>query len=395
MYKRTINFEKTLQRKSVFLFGPRQTGKSTLLRNRFPSALYINLLKNQEYQNFLRNPNHLAEVVKLHLESEKLPLVVIDEVQKIPALLDEVHHLIEEHKKLRFILTGSSARKLKRTGANLLGGRGSWYQMHPLIFAEYGTKAEIKWEQSLLTGGLPSIVDSADAWSDLQDYIGLYLKEEIQAEGISRSLDNFSRFLTIAALTNGEQINFTKIGSDAQLSPSTVRDYYEVLNDTLIGTMLPAFLETKKRKAMATAKFYLFDCGVCNALLGRQSLARGTIEYGKQLEHRIFLELKAYLDYHPSNKKIEFWRSTSQFEIDFLIYSKLDNLVAIEVKASQNPSAKAYKGLHAFQEEIPIKRKIVVCLTERPRKTQDGVEILPVNDFLKKLWSGKIIVSYP
>lgn len=393
MYERKVNFQETLRRKSIFLFGPRQTGKSTLLKKRYPDALYINLLKNKDYQNFLRNPDRLEEVTRAYLENSKLPIpiVIIDEIQKIPALLDEVHHLIEEYKKIRFILTGSSARKLKRNGANLLGGRASWYHLHPLVYSEMGSKSELLWEKSLLIGAIPSVLDSDHPWDDLNDYIGLYLKEEIQAEGFSRSVDNFARFLTVAALTNGEQVNFTKIGNDSQIPPSTVRDYYEILEDTLVGRILPAFLDTKKRKALATAKFYLFDCGVANFLLGRKDLARGTPEYGKMLEQAIHNELRAYLDYKASTKKLEFWRSTSKFEVDFLIYSDLKDIIAIEVKAGANPSKSDYKGLLALEEEFPIQRKIVVCQTERHRRTSEDIEIMPIFDFLKLLWAGKII----
>ena len=391
MYKRTLDLSGTLKRKSLFLLGPRQTGKSTYLKTFYPKALYINLLKYSEFQKYSVNPGVLTEVVNYSKENSDGNLVIIDEIQKIPELLDGVHDLIESDKKLRFILTGSSARKLKRGGVNLLGGRASWFHMHPLCFPELGSSRNTLWLKRLSTGALPPIVDSSDPFSDLKDYVGLYLREEIQAEGLSRSIDNFARFLDFVALVNGEQINFTSIGSDAQLSPSTVRDYFEVLSDTLIGHTLPAFQATKKRKAMATSKFYLFDCGVTNALLGRKEVAVGTIEFGKMLEQAIFLELRAYLDYHQSEKKLEYWRSTSQFEVDFLIYEKMNEMVAIEVKANANPSAKDFKGLLALEQDVPLKKKIVVCNTSTPRKTKEGVEVLPIMHFLEKLWSGKLV----
>ena len=391
MIKRTLNFKKILERKSLFLLGPRQTGKSTYLKSEFPKALSINLLKTTEYKKYIDNANILHEVVEHFAKEQKESIVIIDEIQKIPSLLDDVHDLIEKHKNLRFILTGSSARKLKRGHANMLGGRASHFNLHPICFAELGLKQKKDWWKFCETGSLPSIFLSKDPWADLQDYVSLYLKEEIQAEGLSRSVENFSRFLYFAACTNAEQVNYANLGQDASLSPSTVRDYYQILSDTLIGFTLPAFLQTQKRKALATEKFYYFDCGVSNILLKRKSLSKGTPEYGKSFEQAIFLELKAFLDYNQLNYNLEFWRSTSKFEVDFLVYSNLRDITAIEVKAGTNPSRKDYKGLFAFEEDFPLKRKIVVCDCTEPRMTSDGVEILPALYFLEKLWAGQII----
>ncbi len=392
MYKRILNLDEILKRKSLFLFGPRQTGKSTYLKNKYPEALYINLLRLKEYQQFQRNSSLLSEVVESYIESENtIGLVIIDEIQKIPELLDEVHHLIEKNKTLRFILTGSSARKLKLKGVNLLGGRASWCQMHPLCFPEIEPHFADLWKKKLIIGGLPSIIDSIAPLEDLSDYIGLYLKEEISSEGLVRSIESFSRFLEFAAHTNAEQINFANLGSDANLPASTVRSYYTILTDTLIGFELPAFYQTKKRKALTSAKFYLFDCGVYNAIIGRTEIIKGTVEYGKVFEQALFLEIKAYLDYCQKNKKIEFWRSTSKFEIDFLVYDKLSEIIAIEAKASENPSEKDFKGFKAFEEDFKLLRKIVVCNAEKPRKTNTGIEIIPVKIFLKQLWSNKIL----
>lgn len=390
MYKRIIDLQPTLQRKSLFLLGPRQTGKSTFLKTHYPKAVYINLLRNTEFQMYSKAPEKIQEVVLYFKEKSKERLVIIDEVQRIPALLDEVHDLIESDKSLRFILTGSSARKLKRGGLNLLGGRASRFFMYPLCFPELGKGGMKKWLERLKIGALPSISDSTDPYADLKDYVGLYLREEILAEGLSRSIDNFSRFLEFAALCNAEQVNYTSLGADAQISPSTVRDYFEVLSDTLVAHTLPAFLQTKKRKAVTTGKFYFFDCGVTNALIGRKDVAAGTPEYGKLLEQALFIEIKAYLDYKKVDKKLEYWRSTSQFEVDFLIYSDLKDIVAIEVKAGKNPTAKDFKGLMALEEEFRLRRKIVVCDADTPRKTSEGIEILPIEEFLKLLWKGEL-----
>lgn len=391
MYKRELDLSSTLARKSLFLLGPRQTGKSTYLRKTYPNALYINLLKNSVYQTYSKKPQQLQETIHYFVENSPERIVIIDEIQKIPELLDEVHDLIESDKSLRFILTGSSARKLKKSGVNLLGGRASRFHFYPLCYPELGKEAFKKWQTRIQIGALPSIVDSEEPFEDLKDYVGLYLKEEVVAEGLVRSIDNFSRFLDFAALCNAEQVNFTSIGNDAQISPSTVRDYFEILGDTLIGNTLPAFLATKKRKAISTGKFYLFDCGVVNALLGRRQVAIGTPEYGKLLEQALFIELRTYLDYKKIDKNIEYWRSTSQFEVDFLVYDSLKKIVAIEVKSGSNPSKKDFKGFFALEEEFKLARKIVVCSAETPRKTADGVEILPIEVFLRNLWAGKII----
>jgi predicted AAA+ superfamily ATPase len=397
MYSRYLNLSTLLARKSVFLLGPRQTGKSTYLRDRFPDALYINLLKNSEFQKYFSTPQSLREEVRYFAEKnagQTVIPVIIDEIQKIPSLLDEVHDLIEGNKSLRFILTGSSARKLKRGGANLLGGRASWMQFHPLCFPELGDDNPYqKWMKRLTIGALPSVIDSQAPLLDLKDYVGLYLREEIQAEGLSRSIQGFARFLDFVGLMNTELVNYSAIGNDAQIPPSTARDYVQILSDTLIGHTLPAFRETKKRKAISTSKFYLFDCGVANALVGRSEIVIGTPEFGKALEHAIYLELRTYLDYHQSEKKLEYWRSTSQFEVDFLIHSRADDCIGIEVKATAQPSSSDLKGLRALEEDIPLKKKILVCNASLPRKTEDGIEILPIQTFLTDLWKGEILNS--
>lgn len=391
MYKRILDLNVTLSRKSLFLLGPRQTGKSTFLRQNYPDALYVNLLKNSEFQLYSKEPEKLREAIRYYITHNPSRIIIIDEIQKLPELLDEVHDLIESDKSLRFILTGSSARKLKRKGANLLGGRASLYSFHPLCYAELGSDKYSEWQKRTDIGGLPAILNSPEPIEDLKDYVGLYLREKIAEEGLARSITDFSRFLDTAAFCNAEQVNYTAIGSDIQISPSTVRSYFEILEDTLIANTLPAFTETKKRKAVSTGKFYFFDCGVVNALLGRKNVALGTPEYGKILEQALYGEIKTYLDYKKIDRRIEYWRSTSQFEVDFLVYNDLKDILAIEVKAGNNPSKKDYKGLFALEEEFPLKRKIVVCNTSVSRMTAEGIEIMAVQEFLENLWSGKIL----
>lgn len=388
MYQRILNVTKTLERKSLFLLGPRQTGKSTYLRTHFPEALYINLLKSSEYQNYLKDPSYLHKIVSYFVKNNTSRLVIVDEIQKIPSLLNDIHDLIEQDKSLRFILTGSSARKLKRGGANLLGGRASWIYFHPLCYPELGPNQDELWLKGLSAGKLPPMIDSTNYFEDLKDYVGLYLREEIQEEGLTRSLENFSRFLDIAALMNGEQVNYTAIGSDAQISPTLVRDYFEILSDTLVGHLLPAFLATTKRKAMSTSKFYFFDNGIVNALTGRSFIPKGTPEFGKSFELAVYSEILAYLNYRQSSKKVEYWRSTSKFEVDFLVYDRVEEIVAIEVKSSMQPSKKDFKGLLALEEEHKLQKKIIVCQAEKPLLTEEGIEILPIFVFLKRLWQG-------
>lgn len=395
MFSRILDMSETLKRKSILLIGPRQTGKTTYLREHFPKAQVIDLLQTGLYRSLSADPSLLTQIVSAG--TPKTNLFVIDEVQKVPELLDEVHRLIELDKKLRFILTGSSARKLKRQGTNLLGGRASRFYFHPLVWPEFAgansEKSEKYLAKALRIGSLPSILTSDAPEKDLEDYVGLYLKEEIHAEGLARNIANFSNFMNAAAMTQAEQINFTAVASDAQVPQRTVVDYFGVLQDTLIGYLVPAYTKTKKRKAMSSAKFYFFDVGVGNALLGRTRFSANSSEFGKALEHFIFNQLKAYLDYQQSTQELSYWRSTSGFEVDFVIPTGRASAISIEVKASRNPQSRDYKGLLALEEDVQLQRKIVVCQSPVPMKTPDGVEIMPISHFLNQLWQGHILAE--
>lgn len=392
MFVRILNIDKIIARKSLFLLGPRQSGKSTYLKTKYGEAFTVNLLKASEYLKFKNRPSLFAEEVEFQILKKNIKLIVVDEIQKIPELLDEVHRLIEDFKQVRFILTGSSARKLKKSGVNLLGGRASRIYFHPIVSAEYGfDNYEKNIVKNLNYGFLPSIMTSQDPWADLEDYVALYLKEEIHQEAIVRSLAGFSRFLNTVAITNAQQLNFTELGNDAQVPPRTVREYYQILEDTLVGSLLPAFQKTTTRKAITTAKFYLFDPGVANFLLGRKSVSPKTIEFGVLFEQAIYCEIKAYLDYHQMNDCLFYWRSTSQYEVDFLIRNKSDQWIAIEVKSSANPATRDYKGIFALEEDLELKMKLVVCLADKPRITDKQIEILPLRIFLERLWGGSIV----
>ena len=362
---------------SLFLWGPRQTGKSTLLKALFPQAPYYDLLKSDEYAKFKMRPERLREECMMFNEGE---VVIIDEVQKIPALLDEVHWLMV-NQGIHFILCGSSARKLKRSGANLLGGRAIRKVMHPLVSWEI---PDFDLDRAVNVGMLPRHYLSVNAQRRLQAYVGDYLQQEIIAEALVRNLDSFTRFMEVAAISDGEMVNFTKIASECGVSSKTVKEYFVILQETLVGMFLPAFTKTIKRRMQVSPKFYYFDVGVTNHLLHRGELRRGTAEYGHAFEHLIIQELVAYLDYTDSTKALTFWHTLNNaYEVDAIIG---EGEVAIEIKSSDHVTSTHLKGLKAFSEEYPTCRLIVVSLEERPRKMSD-VEIWPATLFLQRLWS--------
>lgn len=374
---RLLDLKKDSKKKSLFLFGPRQTGKTSLLKHIFPKAPFYNLLLSDLFIRLSQKPSILREEI-LAIKNLSEP-VIIDEIQKLPILLDEVHNLIEE-KNIRFILTGSSARKLKKGATNMLGGRAWTRVLHPLTSKEIENIDIVK---AINIGTLPSIYYSENPEEDLLAYTGNYLKEEIQAEGVVRKLENFSRFLQIASLSNTELINFENIASDCGVPARTVREYFIVLEDTLIGTTLKPYSKTKKRKPIARAKFYFFDIGVSNILAGRRDIKEKTENFGKSFEHLIFNEIKAWLNYTKDKREISFWRSMQGDEVDFLIG---DN-TAIEVKSTNMVLEKHLKGLKNLSEELKLKNKIVVSMDMKKRKIGD-ILIYPVRDFLEALWNN-------
>jgi predicted AAA+ superfamily ATPase len=349
------------------------------LRALFPHAKFYDLLEADTFRELSAAP----ELIRQRLRAED-NLVIIDEIQKLPVLLDEVHLLIERNKALRFILTGSSARKLKRGGANLLAGRALTFHLHPLVASEIDYQY---FHERLNHGSLPAILTSSIPRELLKAYVGTYLQEEILAEGLVRNIGSFSRFLSTAGLTNGEQVNFTAIGSDTGIPPRTVREYYQILEDTLVGHLLPTFQQTQKRKPVSTPQFYFFDVGVANVLAKRSGIEPGSELFGRALEHLFFLELRAYLDYYRLDRQLTYWRSRSQFEVEFVI----DDEIGVEVKGKPLTTKRDCKGLRALGEDITLKRQILVCLEREPRTLDDGIEVLPVEVFLRQLWAGEII----
>lgn len=390
-YPRILDLESILNRKSLFLFGPRQTGKSSYLKLNYPDALYIDLLLNDNYASLLRSPELLRMRVELFIKNHNSNIVIIDEIQKIPHLLDEVHVLIEKHKKIRFILTGSSARKLKAQGVNLLGGRASRAELFPLTYAEIKSEENsFDYMRAMTSGLLPSVYNSENAYEDLLDYAGMYLRDEIKLEGYVRNLNSFAAFLRLAALSNTQQINYSSFASDSQVSVVTVKEYFQILEDTLIGSQINSFRHTEKRKAMSSCKFYFFDIGVVNGLIRRKELTEGTADFGVALEQLIFQEIRAYISYYRKDFKLEYWRTTDKTEVDFVIYENLKTIYAIEVKSSKKLRPKDYSGLIKLEDEFPLKKKIVVCLTAHSMVEDNGVEIYNINDFLSLLWSHDI-----
>ncbi len=370
---------------SFFLWGPRQTGKSTLLRRTYPAARWIDLLKSEEFRRYVARPESLREEIQA-AGADRKQQIVIDEIQKAPALLNEVHWLME-HYNLSFALCGSSARKVKRGAANLLGGRAIRYELYGLTASELG--AEFDLQRMLNHGYLPRIYQGSRPGRMLDAYIADYLKEEVAAEGLVRNLPTFSDFLDVAALSDGQSVNFSSIARDCGVSNQSIKNYFQILEDTLLAKWLPAYRKRPKRRVFGAPRFYFADVGVVNRLARRGELQPGTEDYGKAMENWAFHELSAFLRYHEHEAKLSYWRLASGIEVDFIIG---DMQVAIEVKSSERIHSDHLKGLRSIIVDHPgIARRIVVCREPRPRKTNDGIEIMPAEEFAKRLWEGVII----
>ena len=378
---RNVDLCNILENKSLFLFGPRQTGKSSFIKNQLMNndiAMFWTLLDGRLRLKVLADPSILRQEVEVR--NLRDCIIIIDEIQKCPELLDEVHFLIEE-RNIRFLLTGSSARKLRSSGVNLLGGRATQRHFHPFNFAEIGNHPNYNLSYIFEHGLLPSMFLSSNIEEDLSAYVDTYLTEEIAAEGFSRNIPNFARFLTVASVSNSQLINYTNIASDSQVPVQTVKQWFQVLEDTLLGYQVESFTNTKKRKAITTSKFYFFDIGIARALRNIPTPKENTTEFGEYFEHLICMELKSWIDYKHPRSKLTYWRSTSNMEVDFCV----DEEIAIEVKSSSNVTEKHLKGLKALREEGIFNRYVVVCQEEHPRII-DGIEILPWKYFFEELW---------
>ena len=380
MLKRILELE-DIYEDSLFLWGARQTGKSTLLNTLFPNAVYYDLLKADVFSELKFNPSLLRQRV------EALPpeaIVIIDEVQKIPALLDEVHWLMVNH-GTHFILCGSSARKLRRSGANLLGGRALSDRLYPLVSAEI---PDFNLNQAINFGMLPRHYLAKNAKRRLAAYVGDYLQQEIIAEAITRDLTSFTRFMTIAAMCDGEVVNFTNIARECGVSGVTVKEYFTILEETMIGFFVPAYNKKVKRRITQMPKFYYFDIGIVNSLLNRTQLQLGTAEYGHAFEHLIIQEIIAYLGYSRSDKKLSYWRThDNNYEVDAILG---DAEVALEIKSSTSIKPSHLRGLKAFRQEYPSVKSFIVSNEIAPRIV-DKMMILPAKTFLQQLWANEII----
>ena len=383
--ERVAEIGKRLEKKSLFLFGPRQTGKSSYIKNQLAHPrLSWTLLDNELYRDLSMRPSLLRNTLRAKGINDGV--VVLDEIQRLPDLLNEVHMLIEET-EIHFLLTGSSARKLRKKGVNLLGGRAGRLNFHSLVWPEI-RRFETSPDAIFKTGLLPSAFTGDDYESFLTDYVGLYVKEEIEAEREVRNLPPFWEFLRIAAANSGEITNYENVARNVGISGVSVREWYRILVDTLIGFEVPPYRKTKIRKPNASSKFYIFDTGVTRKLQGLSAIEEGTTEFGRYFENYIAMEIRSFLDYSGSdNEGLSYWHAQSGQEVDFIIRDR----VAVEVKAAKRVSPRDMKGLKALMEEGLMEKYILVCREDFPQLLDNGILILPYRDFLSDLWDGKIV----
>lgn len=372
------------RRQSAFLWGPRKTGKSTYLRRRFPDSILVDLLKSDLALEFLRRPFLLRERLADRSAAELARPIIIDEVQKVPALLDEIHWLIE-NRGLRFILCGSSARKLKRGKANLLGGRAWRYEMFPLVWPEL---EDVDLLRALNRGLVPAHYLQPQYRKSLAAYVRDYLKEEVFEEGLTRNMPAFARFFEAMGYSHGEVTNYANIARDCGTDAKTVKEYYQILSDTLLGRFVLPYKKRQERQVISKApKFYLFDVGVAGAITKRRIQRTRGEAFGRAFEHFVFMELSAHASYSELDYDIRYWRTKSGLEVDFVLGQ---GEVAIEVKGSKRVSGPELRALRRFMADHGPRVAIVVCNETEPRE-REGIRILPWKHFLERLWQGRII----
>ncbi len=369
---------------AAFLWGPRKVGKTTLLRQQFPDAQRYDLLDSELRTRLLLRPSLLREEVA----ATRPKLVVIDEVQKVPALLDEVHALLEST-RTKFILCGSSARKLRRGAANLLGGRAWRFELFPLTTQEIGRAAEGDVLVRILNHGLvPQHWLAPRPERSLRGYALDYLAEEIQAEALTRNVPAFGRFLDAVAATHGQLLNYANVARDCGVSAKTVREYYQILDDTLLGHRLPPWRKSRGRRLIETEKYYLFDVGLVRALSGMRRIEAGSEEFGRAFEHLLIEEVRAYLSYREKDLPMHFWRTSTGYEVD-LVLGALE--LAVEFKARAGVDGRDARGLRALREDQRVRRALIVSLDGRRRQLDDGIEIWPWAQFCQALWADELI----
>jgi predicted AAA+ superfamily ATPase len=371
-------------RKSFFLFGPRGTGKMTWLRQNLPEALFINLLRSDFYLPLSANPAHLRALIP----DDYAGWIVIDEVQRVPELLNEVHDLIESKKHV-FILTGSSARKLRRDSVNLLAGRALTYHMHPLTVAEQGDAFRL--EDSLRYGHLPARFNEPDPARYLRDYVQTYLREEVMQEGLTRNIGQFSRFLEVASFSQGSVVNLSEIARDAHIQRPVAESYFSIVEDLLIGVRLPVFSKRAKRQLITHAKFYYFDTGVYRAIRPTGPLDSPAEIDGPALETLVLQEVRAINDYLALGYDIHFWRTKHGLEVDFVLHGP-QGLVAIEIKRAGTAHPADLRGLREFKRDYPEASCILLYGGEQPLYLDD-IRVIPIRDALRGL--GKLLLREP
>lgn len=385
-YKRIL--DKKAFKGTNFLLGPRKTGKSTYLKVAFPDSLYIDLLDNAIFHDFNRSPGKMYEMIQYQIgnsdEYRQHP-IIIDEIQRIPSLINDVHRLIEEE-KLDFILCGSSARKLVRGGANMLGGRAGRITMGGLSIVEIDDFDLLRFMNN---GSIPSHYLSEEPNQTIKAYLQNYIQEEIKGEALVRNLSNFNRFIDLVGLTNGEEVNFTNISQDIGVDSKTIKEYYQILVDTLIGNYIEPYFDKEKRShILKSPKFYLFDVGLANFIKGISLSKDEGTEFGKSFEQVILNEITSYKSYRNKNFKISFWRTYEKDKVDLILG---DAEVAIEVKGRKNIKERMLGGLLKFNEIYKPRKSIVVANITLPHKLDSGIEVVPYMEFVKLLWNGDII----
>ncbi len=372
-YKRIIQ---TTRKNSFFLFGPRGTGKTSWLKENFKKSLYFDLLDSATYRKLLAHPELLSDLIPDNFNN----WIVIDEIQRIPELLNEVHRLIEG-KDYKFILTGSSARKLRKKGINLLAGRAFTYEMHPLTAIEL--KKDFSLEKSLKFGHLPKAYTTDNPEEFLNSYIETYLKEEVAEEGLTRNLANFYRFLEVASFSQGEVLNLSEVAREADLKRDMVESYFNILEDLLIAVRIQVFNKRAKRVLLKRNKFYFFDVGIFRAIRPIGPLDTESELSGPALETLVLQELRAINHYKKLNYTIYFWRTKTGLEVDFILYGK-NGLIAIEVKCKKNPTKNDLKGLLAFKKDYPEAKCYMFCNVKH-REYHKDFEIVPIEEAIKNI----------
>ena len=379
MFKREINPTKS---KSYFLFGPRQTGKSTFVKSLISRKdLYVDLLPQRNFLNYAKNPGRLREEILAHLRRYDDPLCIVDEIQKIPALLDEVHELIES-RGIRFILTGSSTRKLRRGGANLLAGRAYTYHLFPLTISEIGDGFDLG--RAIILGSLPVLWDSheEDAHEFLRSYTDTYLKEEVAAEGLVRDIGPFAKFLDIAAANDGETVNFNNIARECAVSVKTVQQYFQILEDTFLAFRVPAWTKSERRRLVSHPRYYLFDTGVTNALAHTLTHQLNPRIFGRRFEQFVICQLMARVHYKRLDRQFYYWRTNHGAEVDLLLCAGNRIVCALEIKSSHNIVGEQLGGLKSFIKDNPGIPAYVLGAGQSRRRLHDDITVINWDEFI-------------